>query len=195
MVNWFPMALKDGARSWLMHLPEGSISSWHELRKRFIANFQEIRDHALTINDLRRVSNIRARPSASTFNDDLYSALELFNLVDKCAKAEEGHLSLLKHPEVHPEDKKAKAKEVKRKGPTVLAAEPELKRNRDCDDPPMDAHPLYVFHNVHTHNTDDCQELKALRDERLGCRPERSDCCFGHGGGHGGGCWDSCNPC
>ena len=27
MVNWFPMALKDDARSWLLNLPSGSISS------------------------------------------------------------------------------------------------------------------------------------------------------------------------
>ena len=27
MANWFPMALKDGARSWLLNLPVGSISS------------------------------------------------------------------------------------------------------------------------------------------------------------------------
>ena len=27
MANWFPMALKDGAPSWLLNLPMGSISS------------------------------------------------------------------------------------------------------------------------------------------------------------------------
>ena len=26
MANWFPMALKDGARSWLLNLPPGSIT-------------------------------------------------------------------------------------------------------------------------------------------------------------------------
>ena len=50
MANWFPMALKDGARSWLMHLLEGSISSRDELCERFITNFQGTRDRALTIN-------------------------------------------------------------------------------------------------------------------------------------------------
>ena len=28
MVNWFPMALKDGARTWLLNLAPGTISSW-----------------------------------------------------------------------------------------------------------------------------------------------------------------------
>ena len=27
MANWFPMALNDGVRSWLLNLPAGSISS------------------------------------------------------------------------------------------------------------------------------------------------------------------------
>ena len=27
IANWFPMALKDGARSWLLNLPPGPISS------------------------------------------------------------------------------------------------------------------------------------------------------------------------
>ena len=39
MVNWFPMALKDGARSWLLNLQHGSISSWDKMRERFVANF------------------------------------------------------------------------------------------------------------------------------------------------------------
>ena len=39
MANWFPMALKDGARTWLLNLPPGSISSWDEMRSCFIANF------------------------------------------------------------------------------------------------------------------------------------------------------------
>ena len=38
------MEIKDGARSWLLNLPPGSISSWDEMRNRFIANFQGTRD-------------------------------------------------------------------------------------------------------------------------------------------------------
>ena len=43
MANWFSMALNDGACSWLLNLPAGSISSWDEMRERFIANFQGTR--------------------------------------------------------------------------------------------------------------------------------------------------------
>ena len=56
---------------------------------------------------------------------------ELFNLATKCARAEEGRLSLLELPAAGPEEKKAKAKDVKRKEAAVLAAEPDTKRGRD----------------------------------------------------------------
>ena len=53
MANWFPMALKDGARSWLLNLPPGSISSWDEMRDRFIANFQGTCNRPPAAGDLR----------------------------------------------------------------------------------------------------------------------------------------------
>ena len=55
MANWFPMALKDDARSWLMNLPPSSISSWDEMCSRFIANFQGTRDWPPAVSDLRRI--------------------------------------------------------------------------------------------------------------------------------------------
>ena len=55
MANWFPMALKDGTRTWLLNLPPGTISSWDEMRSRFIANFQGTRDRPPAMSDLRRI--------------------------------------------------------------------------------------------------------------------------------------------
>ena len=55
MANWFPMALKDGARTWLLNLPPGMISSWDEMHTRFIANFQGTCDRPPAIRDLGRV--------------------------------------------------------------------------------------------------------------------------------------------
>ena len=55
MANWFPMALKDGACSWLLNLTEGSVSSWEEMRGRFITNFQGTRDRPSATGDLRHV--------------------------------------------------------------------------------------------------------------------------------------------
>ena len=49
------MALKDGARSWLLNLPPGSISSWNEMRDRFVANFQGTRDRPPAAGDLHRI--------------------------------------------------------------------------------------------------------------------------------------------
>ena len=64
-------------------------------------------------------------------HEELRTSLELFNLATKCARAKEGCLSLLELPDADPEDKKAKTKDVKRKGAAMLAAELEMKRGRD----------------------------------------------------------------
>ena len=37
--NYFPLALKSNVRSWLMHLPENSISSWEDMCHEFISAF------------------------------------------------------------------------------------------------------------------------------------------------------------
>ena len=55
MANWFPMALKDGARTWLLDLAPSTISSWDEMRTRFIANFHGTRDRPPAVGDLRRI--------------------------------------------------------------------------------------------------------------------------------------------
>ena len=141
------MALKDGARTWLLNLPPGSISSWDEMRSRFIANFQGTRDRLPSTGDLRcikqqpretlqkyiqrfnsarlKIPKVTDESIISAFSDgvrdvkmkeelaiheELCTALELFNMATKCARAEEGRLSLLELPEADPEDKKAKAK-------------------------------------------------------------------------------------
>jgi hypothetical protein len=129
-----------------------------------------------------------------TMHEDLCSALEMFNMAARCARAEEGRLPLLELPEADPEDKKAKAKDVKRKGPAVLVAELEMKRGCDYPESSKGSHLFCVFHNVHSHNTNDCQELRAIRDGRLGRRPERNDRGYGHGGGRGGRRWDNRDP-
>ena len=64
-------------------------------------------------------------------HEELCTSQEVFNLATKCARAEEGRLSLLELPATDPEEKKAKAKDVKRKGAVVLAAEAGVMRGRD----------------------------------------------------------------
>src|SRR4051812_41158366 len=101
-------------------------------------------------------------------HEDLCTSLELFNLATKCARAEEGRLSLLELPAADLEQKKAKAKDVKHKGAAVLAVEPDTKRGRDQPESSKSSRPFCAFHNIHSHNTNDCQELRAIRDGHFG---------------------------
>ena len=64
-------------------------------------------------------------------HEELCTSLELFNLATKCARAEEGRLSLLELPAAGPKEKKAKSKDVKRKGAAILTADPDTKPGRD----------------------------------------------------------------
>src|SRR3954465_2225839 len=127
-------------------------------------------------------------------HEDLCTSLEVFNLATKCARAEEGRLSLLKLPAADPEEKKSKAKDVKRKGAAVLAAKPDTKRGRDQPESSKGSRPFCAFHNPNTHNTNNYQELRAIHEGRFGRRPERNDRCFSRGGGRGGGRWDDRGP-
>jgi len=119
-------------------------------------------------------------------HEDLCISLELFNLATKCARAEEGRLSLLELPAADPEEKKPKVKDVKRNGVAVLAAEPDTKQGRDQPESSKGSQ-YCVYHDLHTHNTNECQELRAVRDGRIGRRPDRNDWGYGRGGGRGGG--------
>ena len=94
-------------------------------------------------------------------------------------RAEEGRVSLLELSAAHPEEKKAKAKDVKRKEAAVLTAEPDRKRGRDQPKSSKNSRPFCAFHNLHSHNTSDYQELRAIREGRFGRRPKRNDRGYG----------------
>jgi hypothetical protein len=55
MANWFPMALKDTPRTWLMNLPHESVTSWKDLCRQFVANFMPMYERPATKNDLKAV--------------------------------------------------------------------------------------------------------------------------------------------
>jgi hypothetical protein len=55
MANWFPMALKDAPRTWLMNLPHESMTSWKDLCRQFVANFMPTYERPATKNDLKAV--------------------------------------------------------------------------------------------------------------------------------------------
>jgi hypothetical protein len=162
MVNWFPMALKDAPRTWLMNLPHESVTSWKDLCRQFIANFMPTYERPATKNDLKavrqykgemlrqyiqrfshmrnkipRISNEEVISAFSTgvtdikmreklsVNDELTSVVRLFEITDRCAKAEEGRLFVHNLPEALPP--KPKSKDPKRKEAAALAAEPDHK--------------------------------------------------------------------
>ena len=86
---------------------------------------------------------------------DLCMSLELFNLATKCARAEEGRLSLLVLPAADPEEKRAKAKDMKRKGAVVPIAEQDTKHGRDQPESSKGSR-YCAYHDLHTHNTNEC---------------------------------------
>jgi hypothetical protein len=162
MANWFPMALKDASRTWLMNLPHKSVTSWKDLCHQFVANFKPTYERPATKNDLKvvrqykgetlhqyiqrfgqmrneipRISNEEVISAFSTgisdikmreklsVNDELTSVVRLFEIADRCTKAEEGRLFVHNLPEALPP--KPKSKDPKHKEAAVLAAEPEHK--------------------------------------------------------------------
>ena len=50
--RYLTMMLEGPARTWLKNLPENSISSWSELKEKFVKNFQGTCRRATTIIDL-----------------------------------------------------------------------------------------------------------------------------------------------
>ena len=55
MANWFPMALKEPARSWIMNLPEASVTSWGDLCEKFVTNFRGTYERPLTKDGLQNI--------------------------------------------------------------------------------------------------------------------------------------------
>jgi hypothetical protein len=73
------------------------------------------------------VSDIKMREKLSV-NHELTSVVRLFEIADRCAKAEEGRLFVHNLSEALPP--KPKSKDPKRNEAAVLAAEPEHKQRR-----------------------------------------------------------------
>jgi hypothetical protein len=55
MANYFLVALTGTSRSWLMNLPEGSLTSWGELCLHFMANFKSAYARPINKVDLHTV--------------------------------------------------------------------------------------------------------------------------------------------
>jgi hypothetical protein len=53
MANWFPMALKDAARTWPMNLPPESVTSWRDLCWQFVADYMPTYERPAMKDDLK----------------------------------------------------------------------------------------------------------------------------------------------
>ena len=118
---------------------------------------------------------------------ELCTSLELFNLATKCARAEEGRLSLLELPAADPEEKKSKANDVKCKGVAVLARS----RTRSAAGTSL-SHPRAAdrFAPSTTFTTTTPTTVKSSGPFEMDASvdaTERNDRGYGRGGGRGGG--------
>jgi hypothetical protein len=101
------------------------------------------------------VADIKMKEKLSV-NDELTFVVRLFEITDRCTKAEEGRLFMHNLPEALPP--KPKSKDPKRKEAATLVAEPDHKQCRgDRSERDKGGRRRYcILHKKDTHNTDDC---------------------------------------
>ncbi|KAK1681245.1 hypothetical protein QYE76_042093 [Lolium multiflorum] len=130
MANWFPMALKEADRAWLMNLPVESISMWDDLctirrqlhghlRVPMLRRTTSTSASAISATRIPKISkreiisagvtDVKTREKVSV-NDDLDFVIRLFEIADRCAKAEEGRLFIHDAPEAAPVAPPSKSK-------------------------------------------------------------------------------------
>jgi hypothetical protein len=130
------------------------------------------------------ISDIKMREKLSV-NDELTSIVRLFEIADRCAKAEEGRLFMHNLPEALPP--RPKSKGPKHKEADVLAAEPDHKqRCGDHSDRDKGRHRHYcILHKKDTHNTDDCWVVWKFHEENGVTKRRGSSCSYSKGGSRG----------
>ena len=146
--------------------PGETLQKYIQRFNRARLKIQKVTEEAIISAFSNSVRDVKMKEQLA-IHEDLCTSLELFNLVTKCARAEEGCLSLLELPAADPEEKKAKTKDVKRKGAAILAAELDTKCGRDQPESSKGSR-FCAYHNLYTHNTNECQELRAVREGRNG---------------------------
>jgi hypothetical protein len=133
-----------------------------ETLRQYIQHFSQMRNKVPRISDEEvisafstGVSDIKMREKLSV-NDELTSIVRLFEIADRCAKAEEERLFVHNLPEALPP--KPKSKDPKRKEAAALATEPDHKKRRgDRSEHNKGWRCCYcILHKKDTHNTDYC---------------------------------------
>jgi hypothetical protein len=130
------------------------------------------------------IADIKMKEKLSV-NDELTSVVRLFEIADRCTKAEEGRLFMHNLPEVLPP--KPKSKDPKRKEVAALAAEPDHKqRHGDRSERDKGGRcSYYILHKKDTHNTDDCWVVQKFHEENGVTKRHGSSRCYDKGGSRG----------
>src|SRR5664279_1759796 len=126
-----------------------------EMLRKYIQRFSQVRNKVPRVTDAAigsafstGVTDVRMLEKLA-INDELNSAVKLFDLADRCAKAEEGRLFAHNDPDAEPTSAptKGKSKDAKRKPSAVLTAEPKQKHKRVEEAAKSDDGPFCVYHN------------------------------------------------
>jgi hypothetical protein len=130
------------------------------------------------------VSDIKMREKLSV-NDELTSVVRLFEIADRCAKAEEGRLFTHNLTEALPP--KLKSKDPKRKEAAALTTEPDHKQHcGDHSEHDKGRHRRYcILHKKDTHNTDDCWIVQKFHEENGVTKRRGGSRSYGKGGSRG----------
>ena len=94
MAKYFTMMLDGTARSWLKGLPPNSISSWAELKARFIQNFKDTCKQSMSIVDL---TNCRQEEGEST----THWVRRVKEIIHSSDKMDAGSAVLMLHQNCH----------------------------------------------------------------------------------------------
>src|SRR4051812_6173531 len=69
LANYFPLVLKPNVKSWLMHLPDNSISSWPDLCHQFVGAFTGGHKPHGQASDLHLLVQKEGEPLRNSFRD------------------------------------------------------------------------------------------------------------------------------
>jgi hypothetical protein len=130
------------------------------------------------------VADIKMKKKLS-MNDELTSMVRLFEITDRCAKAEEGRLFVHSVPEAAPP--KSKPKDPKRDEAAVLATEPEQKHHHEDRSERNKGRRCryYILHKRDTYNTDDCWVVRKFHKENGMTKHRGCNHVYGRGGTQG----------
>jgi hypothetical protein len=159
-----------------------------ETLRQYIKRFSQMRNKIPRISNEEviavfsmGVADIKMKEKLSV-NDELTSVVRLFEITNRCTKAEEGRLFVHNLPEAPPP--KPKSKDPKRKEAASLVTEPDHKQHRgDRSERDKGGRRCYsILHKKDTHNTDDCWVVQKFHEENGVTKRRGSSRSYGKGG-------------